>query len=37
MIPSTDGVFAPRASWKDPKAYDAKTQELAGKFRENFV
>ena len=30
-------LLDPRAAWKDPKAYDAKAQELAVKFRENFV
>ena len=32
-----EALLTPRASWKDPKAYDAKAHELAGKFRENFV
>lgn len=32
-----DGLLDPRASWKDPEAYDAKAGELAAKFRENFV
>jgi phosphoenolpyruvate carboxykinase (ATP) len=34
-VPET--LLDPRSSWKDPKAYDAKAQELAAKFRENFV
>jgi phosphoenolpyruvate carboxykinase (ATP) len=32
-----DAVLDPRASWTDAQAYDAKAQELAGTFRENFV
>jgi phosphoenolpyruvate carboxykinase (ATP) len=32
-----DELLDPRSTWKDPKAYDAKAQELAVKFRENFV
>ena len=30
-------LLSPRATWKDPQAYDRKVQELAVKFRENFV
>ena len=30
-------LLEPRGSWKDPKAYDATAQELAAKFRRNFV
>jgi phosphoenolpyruvate carboxykinase (ATP) len=30
-------LLDPRSAWKDPRAYDAKAQELAVKFRENFV
>lgn len=32
-----DAVLDPRSTWQDPKAYDATAQELAVKFRENFV
>ena len=32
-----DAVLDPRSTWRDPQAYDAKAQELAAKFRENFV
>jgi len=32
-----DELLAPRGTWKDPKAYDAKAHELAMQFRENFV
>ncbi len=32
-----DALLDPRAGWKDPRPYDAKAKELAGKFRENFV
>ena len=32
-----EALLDPRASWQDPKAYDAKAQELAAKFRANFV
>ena len=32
-----DAVLDPRSTWQDPKAYDEKAQELAAKFRENFV
>src|SRR3989338_8953494 len=32
-----DSLLDPRATWQDPRAYDAKAQELAAKFRENFV
>jgi len=32
-----DELLDPRSTWKDAKAYDAKAQELAAKFRENFV
>ena len=30
------GVLAPRATWKDPAAYDAQARELVRMFRENF-
>ena len=30
-------ILDPRGTWRDPRAYDAKAQELAAKFRENFV
>src|SRR5690606_8133077 len=29
-------VLDPRATWRDPVAYDAMAQKLAGMFRENF-
>ncbi len=32
---STD-LLEPRATWRDPNAYDAKAQELAAMFRANF-
>ncbi|MBI4003798.1 MAG: phosphoenolpyruvate carboxykinase [Candidatus Omnitrophica bacterium] len=32
-----DELLDPRSTWKDAKAYDTKAQELATKFRENFV
>jgi phosphoenolpyruvate carboxykinase (ATP) len=32
-----DAVLDPRGTWKEPRAYDAKAQELARRFRENFV
>ncbi|MBI3088432.1 MAG: phosphoenolpyruvate carboxykinase (ATP) [Candidatus Omnitrophica bacterium] len=32
-----DEFLNPRAAWANPRAYDAKAQELAAKFRENFV
>ncbi len=32
-----DGVLDPRSTWKDPKAYDAKANELAAKFAANFA
>ncbi|MBI3321467.1 MAG: phosphoenolpyruvate carboxykinase (ATP), partial [Candidatus Omnitrophica bacterium] len=32
-----DALLDPRASWDDPRAYDAKAQELADAFQENFV
>jgi phosphoenolpyruvate carboxykinase (ATP) len=30
-------VLDPRATWKDPRAYDRKARELAERFRENFA
>jgi phosphoenolpyruvate carboxykinase (ATP) len=30
------GVLMPRATWKDPAAYDAQARELVRMFRENF-
>jgi phosphoenolpyruvate carboxykinase (ATP) len=33
-IPSE--VLSPRKTWKDPRAYDQKARDLAGRFRENF-
>jgi phosphoenolpyruvate carboxykinase (ATP) len=30
------GVLAPRATWKDPAAYDAQARDLVRMFRENF-
>ncbi len=32
-----DSVLDPRASWKDPAAYDAKARELAARFAQNFT
>ena len=32
-----DTLLNPRATWPDPKTYDAKARELAVQFRENFV
>ena len=29
-------LLDPRSTWRDPKAYDIKAQELAWMFRENF-
>ena len=29
-------VLDPRSTWKDPEAYDAQAQDLAGRFRKNF-
>ncbi len=29
-------VLTPRATWKDPAAYEAKARDLAGRFNENF-
>ena len=29
-------ILTPRSTWKDPAAYDAKAEELATKFEENF-
>ena len=31
-----DSVLSPRATWADPKAYDAQARKLAQMFRENF-
>ncbi len=31
-----DELLDPRATWNDPSAYEAKAQELSGKFHENF-
>jgi phosphoenolpyruvate carboxykinase (ATP) len=31
-----DAVLSPRATWADPKAYDAQARKLAQMFRENF-
>jgi phosphoenolpyruvate carboxykinase (ATP) len=33
-VPSN--VLSPRATWSDPKAYDAQARKLAAMFRENF-
>jgi phosphoenolpyruvate carboxykinase (ATP) len=33
-VPSS--VLSPRATWSDPKAYDAQARKLAAMFRENF-
>ncbi|MDQ2674685.1 MAG: hypothetical protein M3Y40_08505, partial [Chloroflexota bacterium] len=32
-----DEVLRPRSTWPDPEAYDAKAQELAAMFVENFA
>jgi phosphoenolpyruvate carboxykinase (ATP) len=31
-----DELLDPRASWRDPLAYDAKAREIASQFRRNF-
>ncbi len=36
-VPGVDpALLDPRATWSDPSAYDAKAQELAAMFRQNF-
>jgi phosphoenolpyruvate carboxykinase (ATP) len=30
-------ILNPRKTWKNPKEYDAKARELAGRFKENFT
>lgn len=32
-----DDILQPKATWKDPKEYDAKLEKLYNLFRENFV
>jgi phosphoenolpyruvate carboxykinase (ATP) len=37
FVPGVDpALLDPRATWSDALAYDAKAQELAAMFRENF-
>jgi phosphoenolpyruvate carboxykinase (ATP) len=36
-VPGVDSkLLDPRATWRDPEAYDRKARELAGMFRDNF-
>ncbi|MFQ5665309.1 MAG: phosphoenolpyruvate carboxykinase [Candidatus Binatia bacterium] len=32
-----EDVLVPRKAWQDPKRYDSKARELAGRFRQNFT
>ena len=37
-VPGVDvGLLDPRSTWRDPEAYDAKAQQLAQMFRDNFA
>jgi phosphoenolpyruvate carboxykinase (ATP) len=37
-IPGVDSALLdPRATWRDPEAYDRKARELARMFRDNFA